>query len=50
MRTPEGPLGYGFGLFVQDLGPGCGTIVNHNGCPPGGYGALMINRPTAARC
>jgi D-alanyl-D-alanine carboxypeptidase len=49
MRKPEGPLGYGFGLWVQDLGPGCGTIVNHNGSPPGGYGALMISTPDGSK-
>ncbi|GHE14384.1 serine hydrolase [Streptomyces alanosinicus] len=46
MRTPHGKLGYGFGLWVQDVGPGCGgTLVHHNGGAPGGYGALMISTP-----
>nr|WP_189782172.1 serine hydrolase domain-containing protein [Streptomyces capitiformicae] len=47
MRKPHGMLGYGLGLFVQDLGPDCGgrTIVHHNGGAPGGYGALMISTP-----
>ncbi|MFG2395841.1 serine hydrolase domain-containing protein [Streptomyces lydicus] len=50
MRTPHGPLGYGLGLFVQDLGPdGGGTIVHHNGGAPGGYGALMISTPDGRR-
>ena len=44
MRKPQGKLGYGFGLFVQDLGPSCGgTVYQHNGSPPGGYGALMYS-------
>ncbi|MFE0154259.1 serine hydrolase domain-containing protein [Nonomuraea sp. NPDC059007] len=35
---------YGLGLYVQELGPDCGgTVVNHNGSPPGGYSALMIS-------
>ncbi|MFF2143096.1 serine hydrolase domain-containing protein [Kitasatospora sp. NPDC058190] len=47
MRTPHGMLGYGLGLFVQELGPDDGdvTIVHHNGGAPGGYGALMIATP-----
>lgn len=51
MRTPHGMLGYGLGLFVQELGPENGdvTIVHHNGGAPGGYGALMIATPDGAR-
>jgi D-alanyl-D-alanine carboxypeptidase len=50
MRTPHGKLGYGFGLWVQDVGPACGgTIVHHNGGAPGGYGALMISTPDGRR-
>ncbi|MET7463259.1 serine hydrolase domain-containing protein [Nonomuraea sp. NPDC005501] len=45
MRKPYGELGYGFGLFVQDLGPDCGTVYQHNGSPPHGYGALMYSSP-----
>ncbi|MEV0422285.1 serine hydrolase domain-containing protein [Streptosporangium canum] len=46
MRKPYGKLGYGFGLFVQDLGPNCGgTVFQHNGSPPEGYGALMYSSP-----
>ncbi|MCP2257380.1 D-alanyl-D-alanine carboxypeptidase [Streptoalloteichus tenebrarius] len=46
MRTPHGSLGYGLGMFVQDLGPEHDvTIVHHNGGAPGGYGALMISTP-----
>ncbi|MFJ9769687.1 serine hydrolase domain-containing protein [Kitasatospora sp. NPDC101157] len=51
MRTPHGALGYGLGLFVQQLGPESGgvTIVHHNGGAPGGYGALMIGSPDGSR-
>ncbi|MFJ9693742.1 serine hydrolase domain-containing protein [Kitasatospora sp. NPDC101183] len=49
MRTPHGMLGYGLGLFVQDLGPDHGIIVHHNGGAPGGYGALMIGTPDGGR-
>ncbi|WP_306365801.1 serine hydrolase [Nocardiopsis sp. CC223A] len=45
MRDPHPKVGYGLGLFVQDLGPGRGTVLHHNGSPPGGYGALMIASP-----
>ncbi|MFI6990850.1 serine hydrolase domain-containing protein [Nonomuraea wenchangensis] len=40
---------YGLGLFVKDLGPACGTVLNHNGSPPAGYGALMYSSPDGAR-
>ncbi|GAB7188479.1 serine hydrolase domain-containing protein [Kitasatospora sp. Ki12] len=49
MRTPHGELGYGFGLFVQDLGPDRGTVYHHNGGAPGGYGALMYSSPDGRR-
>ncbi|MEV4112283.1 serine hydrolase domain-containing protein [Nonomuraea sp. NPDC049695] len=49
MRTPYGKLGYGFGLFVQDLGPNCGTVYQHNGSPPHGYGALMYSSPDGSK-
>ncbi|MGW6915926.1 serine hydrolase [Kitasatospora sp. NPDC054939] len=50
MRTPHGELGYGLGLFVQDLGPdGGGTVYHHNGGAPGGYGALMYSTPDGRR-
>ncbi|MFD1932209.1 serine hydrolase domain-containing protein [Nonomuraea mangrovi] len=42
---PGGELRYGLGLFVQDLGPGCGTVYQHNGSPPHGYGTLMYSSP-----
>ncbi|GAA3470762.1 serine hydrolase domain-containing protein [Nonomuraea roseola] len=49
MRKPYGKLGYGLGLFVQDLGPNCGTVFQHNGSPPHGYGALMYSSPDGKR-
>ncbi|WP_229075046.1 serine hydrolase [Actinoplanes sp. DH11] len=50
MRTPQGPIDYGLGLFVQDLGPDCGgTIYHHNGGAPGGYGALMYSTPDGSK-
>ncbi|NRQ30886.1 beta-lactamase family protein [Nonomuraea sp. NN258] len=45
MREPSGKLNYGLGVFAQDLGPGCGTVYQHNGSPPHGYGALMYSTP-----
>ena len=49
MRTTTGPIDYGLGLFVQDLGPGHGTVHHHNGGAPGGYGALMYSTPDGTR-
>ncbi|MFK0235601.1 serine hydrolase domain-containing protein [Streptomyces vinaceus] len=50
MRTPHGELGYGLGVFVQDLGPDHGgTVYHHNGGAPGGYGALMYSTPDGAK-
>jgi D-alanyl-D-alanine carboxypeptidase len=50
MRTPVGPIDYGLGLFVQDLGPDCGGVIyHHNGGAPGGYGALMYSTPDGSR-
>ncbi|MEU4421737.1 serine hydrolase domain-containing protein [Actinoplanes sp. NPDC024001] len=46
MRTPNPVLGYGLGVFVQNLSPACDvTVIHHNGSPPGGYGALMYSTP-----
>ncbi|GAA2428669.1 serine hydrolase domain-containing protein [Actinomadura vinacea] len=45
MRKPHPKMGYGLGLFVEDLGPNCGTALRHNGSPPHGYGALMYSSP-----
>lgn len=49
MRTPQGPIDYGLGLFVQDLGQEHGTIYHHNGGAPGGYGALMYSTPDGTK-
>ncbi|WP_306204438.1 serine hydrolase domain-containing protein [Actinoplanes sp. RD1] len=49
MRSPVGPIGYGLGVFVQDLGAGLGTVLHHNGGAPGGYGALMYSTPDGSR-
>ncbi|GAA2211427.1 serine hydrolase domain-containing protein [Nonomuraea monospora] len=43
MRTPNPKMGYGLGVYVEDLG--CGTVLRHNGSPPHGYGALMYSSP-----
>ncbi|GAA3143970.1 serine hydrolase domain-containing protein [Nonomuraea salmonea] len=40
---------YGLGMFVQDLGPACGTVLNHNGSPPAGYAALMYSSPDGSK-
>ncbi len=40
---------YGLGMFVKDLGPACGTVLNHNGSPPAGYAALMYSSPDGSR-
>ncbi|WP_245899888.1 serine hydrolase domain-containing protein [Nonomuraea indica] len=40
---------YGLGLFVKDLGPACGTVLNHNGSPPAGYAALMYSTPDGSK-
>ncbi|MGI5284629.1 serine hydrolase domain-containing protein [Nonomuraea polychroma] len=49
MRKPHPKMGYGLGLFVQDLGPDCGTVLQHNGSPPHGYGAFMYSSPDGKR-
>ncbi|OUC97054.1 serine hydrolase domain-containing protein [Streptosporangium minutum] len=41
---------YGLGLYVQDTGPDCvGTILNHDGSTPGGYGTLMYSTPDGSK-
>lgn len=40
---------YGLGMFVKDLGPACGTVLNHNGSPPAGYAALMYSSPDGGK-
>ncbi|MEV7551662.1 serine hydrolase domain-containing protein [Amycolatopsis sp. NPDC089917] len=39
---------YGLGQFSQDLGPGCGIVLNHNGSN-NGYGAMMYSTPGGSR-
>ncbi|SDT54591.1 serine hydrolase domain-containing protein [Actinoplanes derwentensis] len=48
MREPHGPIDYGLGIFVQDLGD-AGIVYHHNGGAPGGYGALMYSSPDGSR-
>ncbi len=48
MRTGVGPIDYGLGVFVQDLGA-AGTVLHHNGSAPGGFGALMYSSPDGTR-
>ncbi|MFI6176837.1 serine hydrolase domain-containing protein [Nonomuraea sp. NPDC051191] len=36
---------YGLGMYVQDLGPGCGIVLNHNGSATGGYSTAMLSTP-----
>ncbi|OKJ13835.1 serine hydrolase domain-containing protein [Kitasatospora sp. CB01950] len=42
MRTPEATIGYGLGVFAQDLGAGTGTVYHHNGATIGSA-ALMYS-------
>ncbi|GAB7180554.1 serine hydrolase domain-containing protein [Kitasatospora sp. Ki12] len=44
MRTPEATIGYGLGVFAQDLGQGRGTVYHHNGATIGSA-ALMYGSP-----
>jgi D-alanyl-D-alanine carboxypeptidase len=46
-RKPYGALGYGLGLFAQDIDGG--TVFHHNGGAPGGYGALMYSTPDGGK-
>ncbi|MFB7619985.1 serine hydrolase domain-containing protein [Kitasatospora sp. NPDC056181] len=48
MRTPEATVGYGLGVFAQDLGAGAGTVFHHNG-GMAGSGALMYSSPDGGR-
>ncbi|ROP31340.1 serine hydrolase domain-containing protein [Couchioplanes caeruleus] len=49
MRKPAGPINYGLGVFVQDLGADHGTVYHHNGGAPGGFGALMYSTPDGSK-
>jgi D-alanyl-D-alanine carboxypeptidase len=44
MRDPHPKIGYGLGVFVQDMGPNGGTIFHHNGSLAGSA-ALMYSTP-----
>ncbi|MEU9045513.1 MULTISPECIES: serine hydrolase domain-containing protein [unclassified Kitasatospora] len=44
MRTPEATVGYGLGVFAQDLGPGVGTLYHHHGATIGSA-TLMYSTP-----
>ncbi|WP_436758577.1 serine hydrolase domain-containing protein [Streptosporangium sp. V21-05] len=48
MREPDPKIGYGLGVFVQDLGPDGGIILHHNG-GIAGYAALMYSTPDGGR-
>ena len=48
MRRPSEPVGYGLGVFAQDLGA-AGVVYHHNGGAPGGYGALMYSTPDGSK-
>ncbi|MGM1064607.1 serine hydrolase domain-containing protein [Saccharothrix sp. Mg75] len=49
MREPHPATGYGLGLFVLDLGPGCGgAVLNHNGGVQG-YATLMYRSVDGSR-
>nr|WP_223242713.1 serine hydrolase domain-containing protein [Streptomyces sp. CBMA123] len=48
MRTPEERIGYGLGLFAQDLGPAGGTVYHHNGATIGSA-ALMYGSADGRR-
>lgn len=48
MRAPYGPIGYGLGIFTQELDETV-TVHHHNGGAPGGYGALMYSTPDGSR-
>ncbi|MFF2080108.1 serine hydrolase domain-containing protein [Kitasatospora sp. NPDC058162] len=48
MRTPEERVGYGLGLFAQDLGGAAGTVYHHNGATIGSA-ALMYGSPDGRR-
>ncbi|MFE6836939.1 alkaline D-peptidase, partial [Streptomyces sp. NPDC057705] len=47
MCTPHPKVGYGLGVFVQDMGDG-GTVITHNG-GAAGHGALMYSTPDGSR-
>ncbi|MFG3437727.1 serine hydrolase domain-containing protein [Nonomuraea sp. NPDC047897] len=48
MCTPEPKAGYGLGVFVQNAGPGGGTVITHNG-GMAGHAALMYSTPDGTK-
>ncbi|MED7928048.1 serine hydrolase domain-containing protein [Nonomuraea sp. LP-02] len=48
MRRPDPKIGYGLGIFKQDLGENGGTIYHHNG-GMAGSAALMYSTPDGGR-
>ncbi|MDX3536907.1 serine hydrolase [Streptomyces sp. MB09-01] len=48
MCTPHPEVGYGLGLFVQELGGNGGTVITHNG-GAAGHGALMYSTPDGSK-
>ncbi|GAA0936192.1 serine hydrolase domain-containing protein [Nonomuraea longicatena] len=48
MRKPHpesGPLAYGLGLSVENLGKKCGTVLHHHGSATAGYVSVMFGTP-----
>jgi D-alanyl-D-alanine carboxypeptidase len=48
MREPNPEIGYGLGVFAQDMGPNGGTIFHHNG-GIAGSAALMYSTPDGGK-
>jgi D-alanyl-D-alanine carboxypeptidase len=48
MRKPYPKGGYGLGLYVQDAGPNCGTVLKGMGGFHG-YGTIMASTPDGSR-
>ncbi|RJL32241.1 class A beta-lactamase-related serine hydrolase [Bailinhaonella thermotolerans] len=48
MRKPDPKIGYGLGIFEQDLGENGGTVYHHNG-GMAGSAALMYSTPDGSR-
>lgn len=46
--TPLPTMGYGLGVFVQDMGPNRGTLITHNG-GFAGWAALMYSTPDGGK-
>ncbi|MFJ6752844.1 serine hydrolase domain-containing protein [Streptomyces sp. NPDC091266] len=48
MRKPHPKVGYGLGVFVQDVSENGGTVITHNG-GMAGHGALMYSTPDGSK-